>query len=478
MKAMLKKLAFFALILFITIPPLSATAQTDDRGFELIPNFDPNNVLSDSDIFDANEMTYSRLVAFLHSKGGLADVRTQDIDGTEKGTAEIIWEMSQMYQINPKYLLALLQKEQSLVENPTPSQSALDWAAGYGVCDTCAKNDPAISDFKGFANQVYYAARQMREKYYLSVLATGKTISGMGPGIPTIIDGITVTPTNIATASLYTYTPHIHGNMNLWNIWHRWFSKNYPDGTVVRGTPSGRIYWIRYGLKRPFASLAVASSFVDISKIVDASDADLAAYSDGDKISFPNYALLKDPSGSIWRIIGNERRHIVDMATFGKLSFNLDEVEDVIDADLAQYTIGEPITTKSMSPEGMLVQAPGVKAVWYAEAGTKRLIQSPAILSLYFSGMNVQKISASDLNTLTTSAPYGIRDGELVRTETDPAVYAIENGKKRPIPSADIFESMGWKWISVEIVPKSLLDGYDIGEPILIGPIPTQTASP
>ncbi len=477
MMDMLKKLAFFALLLTITLPSGFVRAQTDATAPVINPNFDPNSVLTDDDLFDANGMTYPRLVAFLHTKGGLADVRATDIDGTVRSAPEIIWRMSQMYQINPKYLVALLQKEQSLVEDPTPSQDALDWATGYGVCDTCAKNDPAISDFKGFANQLYYTSRQMREKYYLSVLATGKTISGMGPGIPTLIDGVTVTPSNAATAALYTYTPHLHGNLNLWNIWHRWFAKNYPDGTVVRGIPSKQIYWIRFGQKRPFASLTVASSFVDISKIIEASDSDLSAYADGDKIAFPNYALLKDPSGNIWLIVGNERRHIADMETFGKLSFNLDEVEDVTETDLAQYAIGEPITTKSMSPEGTLVQVPGDKTIWYAEAGTKRLILHPAILSLYFDGLKAKKITADELNALTTGEPYGLHDGELVRTKTNPAVFVIENGKKRPITSADVFEGMGWKWTSIEIVPDSLLNDYELGDPIVIDQINTQIAS-
>ncbi len=474
---MLKKIAVFLGVLVLCAQPLSAVAQTDSRGFTIDPAFNPNAVLMDEDVFDASGMTHDRLVAFLDAKGNLADAQVKDLDGTTKSAADVIWEISGMYQINPKYMLALLQKEQSLVEDSSPSQGQLDWATGYGVCDSCSKDDPSISDFKGFANQLYYAARQMREKYYMSVLATGKTISGVGPGITTVIDGIPVTPANAATAALYSYTPHIHGNLNLWSIWRRWFSKNYPDGTVVKGAPSGDVYWIRFGMKRKFASLAVASSLVDLSKAATASDTELSAYQDGDPIAFPNYALLLDPHGAIWLIVGNERRHIVDMATFKKFGFNMDEVDNASDADLAPYAIGEPITTQSMYPQGRLVKVQGDKSTWYAEDGKKSLVSHPALLTLYFPDERPQTITKATLDSLETTDPYALHDGELVRTPDAPAVYAIEAGKKRPIPSASVFEGMGWSWASVEVVPASLLDGYAEGDPILIDTGPTAIAS-
>jgi hypothetical protein len=474
---MLKKLSIFLTISTIISAPLTGFAQTDSRGFEIDPAFNPSSVLTDDDVFEISGMTKEGVGAFLRSKGGLDGVIVKGIDGTDKKPSEVIWETSAMYQLNPKYLLALLQKEQSLVEDLSPSQRQLDWATGYGVCDACSKDDPAISDFKGFANQVYYAARQMREKYYISVLATGKTISGVGPGIPTVIDGIPVTPANAATAALYSYTPHIHGNLNLWNIWRRWFSKSYPDGTVVKGVPSGTIYWIRFGMKRPFASIAVANSLVDTAKAAETSDSDLAAYQTGDPISFPNYALVRGSDGAIWLISGSERRAIANMDTFKKFGFNLDEVEEASEEDLAPYAVGAPITMQSMYPQGRLVSVAGQKEVWYAEGGKKRRIIHPALLGLYFSGEKAQQITPAALDALETADPYRLHDGELFRTPESPAVYAIENGKKRPIPSAEVFEEMGWKWASIEVIPDSLLSGYEDGDPISVTAQPTMLAA-
>ncbi|MCW1892564.1 MAG: hypothetical protein KIH65_005020 [Candidatus Uhrbacteria bacterium] len=474
---MVKRLSLIiASIAMILTPTLQALAQTDGRGFTIDEAFDPNIVLTDNDVFSIDGMTLSQLTSFLRSKGTLADYRTNDIDGIEKSAPEIIWHMATMYQINPKYLVALLQKEQSLVEDAAPTQRQFDWAMGFGVCDSCSKDDPSIQDFKGFANQVYYAARQMREKYYFRVLSYGETISGMAPGRTVIIDDISVTPVNIATAALYTYTPHIHGNLNLWRIWRRWFSKNFPDGSLVKGIPSGTYYWIRFGERRPFASKSVAASLVNLDRAMEVSDSELAAYTEGVQIKFPNYSLLKDPGGKIWLIVGQERRHIVNMETFREFGFIEDEVEQATEGDLMQYEIGEKLTTDSMDPQGLLVQVKGLKAVWYAEGGRKHLLEHPALLSMYFRGERPKQITQATLDELDTAEPFKIEDGELVKASDSPAVYVIEHGMKRPIPSGETFESMGWKWSSIRTVPSDFLATYPDGSSILLDAPSSQIA--
>lgn len=472
------KISRFFLIVVMLTTAMPSHAQIDSRGFELADGFDPNFIISDDDLFDAESMNRDRLIDFLRIKGSLGDHMVADIDGTTKLAADIIMRVAASYKISPKFILALMQREQSLVEDPDPSQDQLDWAMGFGVCDACSKDDPAISDFKGFANQVEYASRQMREKYYIRYLTYGRLYGGITPGETTTIDGISVTPVNFATAALYTYTPHIHGNMNMWQIWTRWFNKSYPNGTVVIGDPSGTIYWIRYGTKRPFASVAVASTLTDIEKAVTASDAELAGYETGEPIRFPNYALLRNSTGQIWLIVDDERRHIVNMDTFVKFGFNMDEVEDVADSELASYGEGMKITLDDAYPRGQLIQVSGLKAIWYAEGGKRQLITHPAIWTLYFNNRRPSAISQATLDSLTHSGAYLLHDGELVKSYDHPAVYVIENGMKRPIVSGEVFEEMGYGWEYIESLPSSLIDEYTTGLPIQIdAPAPSPEPS-
>lgn len=443
---------------------LPASAQSLD----LDPGFDPNRVLEDEDIFDVNGMSYDYMVAFLRSKGTLADYRTPDIDGVPKTAAEIIWRVANSFKINPKYLLVLLQKEQSLVEDPEPSQRQFDWAAGYGVCDSCSKDDPSIQDYKGFASQLEWAAKQHREKYLLQILGNGQTRAGKAPGKTISIDGQIVTPVNNATAMLYSYTPHLHGNLNLWRIWRRWFSVKFPEGSVVRGQPSGKTYLVRLGQKRAFESRYVLESMVDPNKVVEASDTELAAYPDGPKIQFPKFALLQDPKGRIWLLADQGRRQIVDMETFRRFGFNEDEIIEVEDSDLAEYPILKAIDRKTEFPQGKVMQDKVTKVLWYVDDDTKQLLPDKVFLKLYFRGRIIKQVTAKTLDKYKTGEPYRFHDAELVRGVKDSAVYVVQDKTLRPIPSAEVFETLGWKWNNVVTVADKVLTAYPKGEPFTL----------
>ena len=458
---MKQRILAMVLVLSVFLPQAQALQAQE---FTLDPGFDPNHVLEDTDIFDVTGMSYERMVSFMRSKGPLADALLKDIDGVEKPASDIIWRVATSYKINPKYLLALLQKEQSLVEDKNPSQKQYDWAAGYGVCDSCSKNDPAIQDYKGFASQVEWAAKQHREKYLLQILGNGQTRAGKAAGKEMSVDGTSVTPTNNATAMLYSYTPHIHGNLNLWRIWRRWFSLSYPDGTLVRATGSDTTYVIRLGEKRPFASQAVLESLADTNKVITASDTELSAYPTGSTIRFPKYSLLQDPKKRIWLLTGEEKRQIANMETFRTFGFNEDEVEPVEHLDLASYATGTMITLKTSFPQGVVFQDSTSKAYWYVEDGIKQSIPDKTFLALYFKGRTVKKTTAAKLATYETGTAYQLHDGELVRGVKSPAVYVIEDGELRAIPSAETFLATGWSWKNVVTLPDAILKEYAVGE--------------
>lgn len=449
-----------ALILTLVLPG-AASAQMD-----LDPGFNPDLILSDQDIFDANGFPKDRLVRFLESKGTLATAQQTDIDGVLKPVPDIIWRVSQSYKINPKYLVALIQKEQSLVEATKPTQKQFDWAAGYGVCDSCSKDDPSIQDFKGFAAQLEWAAKQHREKYLIQLLTKGTTIGGQGNGKTVKIDGESVTPQNNATAMLYSYTPHIHGNLNLWRIWQRWFSVTFPDGTIVHAMPSDKTYMLRFGEKRPFASAAVVSTIIDPKKAVQVQDTDLGNYPDGVTIKFPEYSLLRDAKGRIYLLAGGQKRNIANMEAFNKFGFNTDELEAATEEDLATYPDGAKITVDTQFPQGVLMKTAESPGVWYVENGERHALVDGSFLKMYFRGRRVQTVKQEVIDGLALGEPYKLHDGELVKASDAPTVYVVENSVLRPIPSGDVFESIGWNWKNVVAVPTSVIGIHTVGEPV------------
>lgn len=302
----------------------------------------PEHLLSDTDMTDVDAMTRAEIQTFLE-KGALARYKTKDVKGVTRSAADIIANAAKEFSLNPRVILVLLQKEQSLVESTKTTQKQLDWAMGYAICDDCSKSDPRLQKYRGFGKQVHYASERIREAYLSKLLTNGMTTAGYGPGIESIIDGSALVPQNNATAALYTYTPHKQGNVNFMNIWNRWFTKTFPDGTLIQSRTTGAVWLVQDGKKRPIISEAVLKSRFNTNTIVPTSISVIEQYPDGAPIDFPNYSLLRAPNGSIFLIVDNVRRGFVSMRAFHNAGFTIDDVIPVEGKDLKPYKEGSLI---------------------------------------------------------------------------------------------------------------------------------------
>lgn len=171
-------------------------------------DFAPDTIISDANFRDATCMGVGDVQAFLEGLSStLAGYRGPDYAGRTKSAAEMIVEAATYWNVSPKVILVTLQKEQSLLEDRSPSQYAYDWAMGCGKTDSST-----LTQYKGFGNQIWYGAR-----------ALDRNADGWYPGVQLTIDGSPVYPTNASTYSLYRYTPHLHGNTSFWMLYWRYF---------------------------------------------------------------------------------------------------------------------------------------------------------------------------------------------------------------------------------------------------------------
>lgn len=444
----MKRILILALAICLALPPLATNAA--------VP-FDPNYVISDAEATETSSFDAAGIQAFLAARGsGLATLRTADIDGAVKSASEIIYAASIRNQVSPRFLLALLQREQSLITDPVPTQRDLDWATGYGICDSCSMDDPSLQKYRGFANQVEYAASGFR--YFMDQGIMRRA------GEPTVIDGVPVTPATAATANLYNYTPHLNAQKNFWLVWQHYFVRRYPSGTLATAAPAIKGIWlIRFGERRLVASNSVLLSRFDPDKVIKVAANDLLAYPQGDPIKFQNYSLLRSPRGTVYLIVGDERRGFVSQEVFRKIGFSKAEVAAASWEDLAGYKEGTPITMADNYPTGALLQDPKTRGVYFVQGGIKRPLVSPELLSMYFSNRRVKKSTVADLESLKTGEPITLADGELVKTADSPAIYVISDGQRLPIISGEVFEKQGWKWDNVVTVSQRLLDISPLG---------------
>ncbi|MFZ2682159.1 MAG: hypothetical protein WAZ14_03645 [Patescibacteria group bacterium] len=428
--------------------------------------FDPNYILSDTELQDTDAMNLDQIQAFL-KRGHLADLEIEDHEGRIRDAAEIIWRAAKNNQINPKFLLVLLQKEQSLVEDDSPTQKQLDWAAGYAVCDDCSMSDPTLARWKGFGKQVNSAAMQFTEGYLADIEKFGKTAGKYGPGVTVNIDGESITPLNAATAAMYAYTPHLHGNAVFVAIWKRWFGREYPSGSLLQAAGEDGVWLIQHGYRRPIKSASALASRFDADLILTVSPSDLEQFPIGTAINFPNYSLLKDETGRIYLLVDDSLRYIDSMETFRKVGFSEDELVSITSAEAADYGVGEPITLETSHPQGLLLQLKSTGAVFYIEDGMRHPILDKSVLNARFPNATLTPALPVDIEQYREGTPVTLPEGYLVKSETDPAVYVISEDKLRLIPSESVFLGYGYAWSNIHVVPEYILNLHRLGDTLL-----------
>jgi len=362
------------------------------RGGVLAAQFDSGYIISDNDLTDAGAMTLDGIKGFLDKMNSkLANYFTADGQGVVREAAEIIWRASLNNSINPKFLLALIQREQSLIEDQTPTQKQYDWACGYGVCDACDMNDPKLDKFQGFGKQVESAAESNR--WYIENAYNGWLKQ---PGKTYKIDNQNVTIQNQATANLYNYTPHLQGNHNFWLIWQEWFTQNYPDGSLLQAQGEQGVWLIKNGQRRPFLTKGALLSRYNIKNIIPISKAELDKYEIGNPIKFPNYSLLITPEEKVYLLDGDKLRFIESNEVARTIGFNPEEYQKIDTEDVSAYEYGEPVTLASAYPLGALLQNNKTGAVFFVREGNKYPVMSKDILQITFPNQKIIAVKPTD----------------------------------------------------------------------------------
>ena len=235
--------------------------------------FDPGNLISDEEFFRSASMTVDEIQAFLEQRNPdcrdgfvcMKDFtettfsRDQTVlcnayEGAENETAaQIVHKVSAACGVSVEALLVLIQKEQSLVTLSAPSTIRFERATGYACPDTA----PCDSQFFGFYNQVYNAAKQF--KRYSNPPGTSRFFTWFPVGQSTQVrlhpnaacGTRPVTMKNQATAGLHYYTPYTpndialvnlasvgdscsaYGNRNFWRVYNYWFNPNKDFRTMA-----------------------------------------------------------------------------------------------------------------------------------------------------------------------------------------------------------------------------------------------------
>ena len=214
--------------------------------------FDQTCIMSDAVFSNLTAINRAAVQLFLEGRSGRLKERDlwQSVPFAHPGTLAYDWQYNDMSlarqsapadviylsaidqqsppnRVNPQVLIAMLQKEQSLIDDPArATANVMDWAMGYGVPDS-GNRDQA---YRGFASQVLGTAFSLTQNFDAG--------PAMWPTLPPI-DGVTIVPRSRATYALYKHTPHIHGNRLLYDLFWDYFGDPGQCTTSAAPTVTG-----------------------------------------------------------------------------------------------------------------------------------------------------------------------------------------------------------------------------------------------
>lgn len=226
------KILSYAVVLFM-LPALAGVFEINSNFEKAEAAFDYNNLCSDGAFINSGALDTGAVQNILRSKGSFL----QNYSEGGRSAAQIIYDAARNERISPVTILAMIQKEQSLVYATGYNQYKLDWAMGYGVPDSGDRNYA----YQGFTKQIDSGAWQLRRNYDYwaangSAWNVGKTMN---------IDGRAVRFANRCTSALYRYTPHLGTNFTYYfNMWNTGAGSGAATGTydaqyVTQGPRSG-----------------------------------------------------------------------------------------------------------------------------------------------------------------------------------------------------------------------------------------------
>lgn len=427
------------------------------------------NLIDDPAYRDSNTMSAAGIQAFLNSTGsGLANFRdVQDCGspgganyayyaqfyrcGTQQVAAQIIYDAAQAYGINPQVILATLQKEQSLITTPNPTASQLTFAMGYGCPDSGGCSYP------GFFNQVDNAAWQFRTnvelgngnnwwgytpasypcnggtRYYSTALKGGNTVTFYDDnGTPFS----TITLANMATASLYCYTPHVYnnpsglfghpayghtgqyysGSYNFAYYYALWFGS--PTGELVRTVNNGQVYIVNSttGKKHPINSLGVLSDYGALG-LRYVTDSYLNQYT----IGAPVGNMVQGPDSSLYLVTASIKLPFTscsgDIVDYGYTCAS-DQYVPLTAGQVNKLASGPAVTR--------FIKSNTNGTVYYMSAGKKRPLTSWDDLVRLQIPIAINTLSNSTVNIFSNgSILYG--PGSLVKTAGSGTIYVVKD---------------------------------------------------
>ena len=234
----------------------------------------------------------------------------------------------------------------------------------------------------------------------------------------------------------------------------------YPNGTLIQVQAGSQVYVIDNGLKRPISSFVMNQRGLDPVKVVTVSALEFSEFTDGEVMTPSDGSLLKNSIGQIFLMEGGARRRLSSFVAVQR-KLDLGQAVVVSDQEILSYRDGGVALPK----EGTLVKSRENAAVYVITNNEKRLLTAFVFKQRTFLSSDILTAEPGELDTYPSGSIMPPLDGTLVKSQTAPAVYHVGNGLLEPL-TYFVFQQRGFKFSSVISVPAEELAQWSVGKPM------------
>jgi len=239
------------------------------------------------------------------------------------------------------------------------------------------------------------------------------------------------------------------------------------DNELVTTKKNFTVYLIENGKRRPFTSATLFNKLgYDWSKIKIIEDEEMESFLVGEKMKYPNRTLIRDAyKPTVYFLENGSLRKITSPTLFKILGFDWQEIITTTSEELAFYSLGDIL----FYPNSTLVKSKTQPTVYLISVENPKTVKREFTSAELFEHLGydwsrIIEISQEELDLYPIGKPMLYKDGVLLRAENSPTVYLIENGQKRKIGSLEIFTINNFKWKNVIVVSEKEIAFYPLGQ--------------
>ena len=490
-----KHLKFVVAVLLTALPVLTL-AQT-----ALDPAFNANNLISDHAFADTQTFGGAAgIQKFLEIKGSVlaktdpsflvmlkepgAILLKQALDDPEpnlpylRTAAQLIWDVSQSTGLNPQVILVTMEKEQGLIDrqysSPDAAQTAIDHAMGFNCGDDVA----CWNLFPGFYYQLFGNLDSSGNRYLgaaKSLMKSFNTPGGRGPAYNGSISqvGQTIVLDNTMggysgiqeqqnvtlsdNATAALYRYTPHVFNGNYNFWK--FFQNwfkYKNGTLITLAGGANTYIIEDGSKQLVPDFVAQARKLNIAEKITISSNEYADYPTGAVYGPADNTVIKTPDGQAFVFI-NGVKHPVSDFVISQRGLSGSSALAVNTGDAALFTSGTVLPPK----DGTIIRGQTKPAVYLVQNGQIKLFSKYTFGQNKIIAKQIVLVPDAEISTYSQNGLVAPKNGSLVKAQGSNVIYLVEDGLKHAV-IADIFKNQGYRQSQVGTITAEEIDALPI----------------